>query len=108
MEILNISALKQQIQAFVKARHWTHFQSPKNIAMALNCEAAELLEIFQWLTEEQSYMLKHDPAAKLHAGQELADIIVYAISLADGLEIDLAQAIADKLVLNAQKYPLEK
>lgn len=94
------------MREFADARDWNQFHSPKNLSMALIAEAAELIEHFQWLTEEQSKSL---PASK-HAEveQELADIFLYLIRLADKLNINLLQAAETKMKLNAEKYPADK
>ncbi len=98
--------LKQRLRRFAAERDWEQFHSPKNLAMALVVEAAELVEHFQWLTEAQSEQL---PADKLKAvAHELADIQVYLVRMADRLDIDLASAIDEKLKLNGEKYPADK
>jgi NTP pyrophosphatase (non-canonical NTP hydrolase) len=103
---LSIEQLQQRMREFADARDWNQFHSPKNLSMALIAEAAELIEHFQWLTEEQSKSL---PASK-HAEveQELADIFLYLIRLADKLNINLLQAAETKMKLNAEKYPADK
>jgi len=103
MELLDLTQLKLTLREFAKQRAWEKFHSPKNLSMALACESAELLEIFQWLKEEDSFNLNPDSCK--HVAQEIADIILYAVRLADILAIDVDKAIKDKLVLNAQKYP---
>jgi len=105
MEILDLSLLKLELREFARARAWEKFHNPKNLSMALTCESAELLEIFQWLNEQDSYVDKLSPAQKEHAAQELADILIYATRMADILEINLVTAIKDKIKLNVQKYP---
>jgi dCTP diphosphatase len=95
--------LRQQLRAFAAARHWQPFHSPKNLAMALSVEAAELLEHFQWLTEDQSRQLP--PERRTAVAHELADVLLYLVQVADSLDIDLLQAAHDKLELNALKYP---
>ncbi len=98
--------LNRVLRQFAIDRDWEQFQSPKNVAMALIVEAAELVEHFQWLTEEQSYQL---PADKKQAvAHEMADILIYLIRLADRLGIDLLQATDEKIALNDAKYPVEK
>ena len=92
--------------ALAAARDWAQFHSPKNLAMALSAEAAELLEIFQWLTEEQSRGLS--PEAKAAAGEEVADVLLYLVRIADQLGIDPVEAARAKLAANARKYPVEK
>lgn len=97
--------LQAQLRRFAAERGWQQFHTPKNLAMALMVEAAELLEIFQWLTPEQSLAATHEPARAEHIAQELADVQIYLLQLADLAGIDLDQAVRAKLVLNAQKYP---
>lgn len=101
-----LSALQRRLHDFARERDWEQFHSPKNLSMALTVEAAELQEIFQWLTEEQSRSL--DPAQKTHAAQELADVLLYLCRLADVLDIDLLAAADAKLAANARKYPADE
>lgn len=98
--------IKQQVRKFVVEREWDQFHSPKNLSMALIVEVAELVEHFQWLTEEQSCNLSPEKLAEVEL--ELADIQIYLISLAEKLKLDLVAAAEKKLVLNAQKYPADK
>jgi NTP pyrophosphatase (non-canonical NTP hydrolase) len=98
--------LREQMRAFARERDWDQFHSPKNLAMAISVEAAELLEIFQWLTEEQSRSL--EPEAQAAASDEIADVLLYLIRLGDRLGIDPVAAAQRKLAKNAQKYPVEK
>jgi NTP pyrophosphatase (non-canonical NTP hydrolase) len=102
---MDIEKLQQHLAAFAKERDWGRFHSPKNLAMALNVEAGELLELFQWLTEEQSR--NPDSETREHTRQELADILIYLIRLAGELGIDLEKAVEDKMRINAEKYPVE-
>ena len=101
-----LDSLREQLRAFAAARDWDQFHSPKNLAMALSAEAAELLEIFQWLTEEQSRSLA--PDAHAAASDEVADVLLYLIRLADKLGIDPIAAARRKIVANAAKYPADK
>jgi len=101
-----LESLRDALRAFADARDWNQFHSPKNLAMALSGEAGELLEIFQWLTEEQSRRL--DAQAKSAASEEMADVLLYLIRLADKLDVDLLDAARRKLAKNAQKYPVDK
>jgi NTP pyrophosphatase (non-canonical NTP hydrolase) len=94
------------MREFARARDWDQFHSPKNLAMALSVEASELLEHFQWLTEEQSRGL--DAKAQAAVRAEIADVLLYLIRLADQLGIDPLAAAQRKLVENAQKYPVDK
>jgi dCTP diphosphatase len=103
---LDIAALQQALRRFAAERDWEQFHSPKNLAMALSVEAAELVEIFQWLTEAQSADLDADSRAAV-AG-EIADVQIYLARLADRLGIDIPAAVNDKLAVNARKYPAEQ
>ena len=98
--------LKEKVRAFADARDWDQFHSPKNLAMALIVEAAELVEHFQWLTEEQSSSLPAEKLSEVEA--ELADILIYLVRIADKLDIDLERAALKKLQSNAKKYPADK
>lgn len=102
----NIEDLRSALRDFAAERDWDQFHSPKNLATALAVEAAEILEHFQWLTEQQSRALagpKRDEVA-----EELADVLLYLVRLADKLDIDLMAAASSKLLKNAAKYPAEK
>lgn len=96
-------SLTRSLRAFAAEREWQQFHSPKNLACALSVEAAELLEHFQWLTEEQSRQLPPERLAAV--GQEAADVLLYLLQLADQLGIDLAEAAREKIEVNARKYP---
>ncbi len=102
----DLEELKERVRAFVAERDWDQFHSPKNLAMALSVEAAELVEIFQWLTEEQS--AAPDAGRRQRAAEELADILWFLVRIADRLDIDLLQAAGEKLERNAVKYPAER
>jgi NTP pyrophosphatase (non-canonical NTP hydrolase) len=102
----SLDELKERLREFARERDWEQFHSPKNLAMALIVEAAELVEHFQWLTEAQSQAL--DPEKREQVAQELADVFLYLVRLADRLDIDLMDAAQRKIVLNAQKYPADK
>lgn len=98
--------LKARIRHFADERDWDQFHSPKNLVMALIVEAAELVEHFQWLTEEQSRYLSAGKQSEVEA--ELADILIYLVRIADKLDINLTHAALKKLQGNAEKYPAEK
>lgn len=100
-----LRALISDLRRFAHEREWEKFHSPKNLAMALSVEAAELQEIFLWLSEQQSTALS--PKQMARAREELADVCLYLLQLSDKLGIDLIQAARDKLVLNAVKYPAD-
>ena len=102
----SFDALRAEIRAFAQAREWEQFHTPKNLAMAMIVEAAELVEPFQWLTPEQSQAL--DAHTRAQVGEEIADVLIYLTRLADVLGIDPLQAAFDKIKVNALKYPVEK
>jgi NTP pyrophosphatase (non-canonical NTP hydrolase) len=102
----SLTELQQRLREFARVRDWDQFHSPKNLSMALAVEAAELLEHFQWLTQEQSRKLDGERLAAVAA--EAADVLIYLVRLADRLGIDLLQAAADKMAHNEQKYPAER
>jgi len=99
-------ALRDALRRFAAERDWDPFHSPKNLAAALSVEAAELLEHFQWLTEDASRNLA--PEARAAVAEEMADVLLYLVRLADKLDVDLAAAAVAKIDRNAQKYPVEK
>ncbi len=104
--ISSLEGLKLRIREFALAREWERFHTPKNLAMALIVEAAELVEQFQWLTPTESAALapeKHEAVR-----QEIADVLIYLTRLADLLDIDLLQAATDKIDINARKYPVDQ
>ena len=102
----SLDQIKTRLRDFATARDWDQFHSPKNLAMALIVEAAELVEHFQWLTEEQSQTLPPDKLAEVE--QEIADIQIYLIRLADKLGVDMEKAVNAKIKLNEEKYPADK
>ena len=101
-----LNRLREELRAFAAERDWDQFHSPKNLASALVVEAAELLEPFQWLTEDQSRNL--DAKQRAAVTDELADVQIYLIRLADKLDVDLLQSVREKIVRNAEKYPVTK
>jgi NTP pyrophosphatase (non-canonical NTP hydrolase) len=105
-DIDTLDTLRDRIRAFAEVRAWDRYHTPKNLAMALTVEAAELQEPFQWLTPEQSLNLNPDQREAVR--QEIADVLIYLTRLADLLDIDLLDAAARKLAINARKYPVEK
>ena len=102
----SLENLRAKINQFVTERDWAQFHTPKNLAMAMIVEAAELVEQFQWDTPQESQDLT--PKKREAVAHELADTFVYLLRLAEVLQIDLIQAANEKIVLNAQKYPVEK
>lgn len=101
-----IASLQTRLRTFARERDWEQFHTPKNLAIALAVESSELVEIFQWLTPEQSAALSAQQKAR--AGEELADVLLYLCRLADVLNIDLGEATQAKLERNAEKYPVAK
>jgi NTP pyrophosphatase (non-canonical NTP hydrolase) len=101
-----LERLRDALRDFASERDWEQFHSPKNLAMALSVEVAELVEHFQWQTEEQS--ARPAPEVLAAVREETADVLLYLVRLADRLDIDLVAAADDKLALNARKYPADK
>jgi dCTP diphosphatase len=99
-----LSSLRLQLRRFAGARDWGQFHTPKNLAMALSVEAAELLECFQWLTPEQS--ARPGAAERRAIEEEMADVLLYLLRLSDVLGVDLPRAAQRKMVINARKYPV--
>jgi len=102
----NLNDLKQRLREFAQARDWEQFHSPKNLSMALSGEVAEIIEHFQWLTEEQSQNLPANKLAEVET--ELADTLIYLVRLADKLDIDLLNAAQNKIDRNEKRYPVDK
>src|SRR6202051_4723957 len=102
----SLQELRNALRQFAADRDWDQFHSPKNLAIALNVEAAELLEHFQWMSDTESAGIPAEKRAKVR--EELADVLLYLIRLADKLDVDLAVAAAEKIAINAEKYPVEK
>ena len=102
----SLAELRQKIDAFVNERDWAQFHSPKNLAMAMIVEAAELVEHFQWDTIQESYDLSAEKRQEV--AHELADTFVYLLRLAEVTGLDLIKAAHEKIALNAIKYPVEK
>ncbi len=103
---ITLQDLKQKMADFVRERDWEQFHTPKNISMSIAIEAAELMEHFQWLTVEQSQQL--DATALADIGEELADIVIYSLSMANFLKLDLAQTVLAKMEKNIRKYPADR
>jgi NTP pyrophosphatase (non-canonical NTP hydrolase) len=103
-----IHDLRQLVDQFVSQRDWHQFHTPKNLSIALAIEAAELMEHFQWLDPQESRAVAHDAQKQTAAGEELADVVCYALALANELGIDVADAVRSKMVKNAKKYPVDE
>jgi dCTP diphosphatase len=106
MSSSDLDTLTRRLRDFADARDWEQFHSPKNLTMALSVEVAEIVEHFQWLSEEQSSHLPQQTLDKVET--ELADTLLYLVRLADKLGIDLLDAARRKIEINEQKYPVEK
>jgi dCTP diphosphatase len=101
----NVKDLRDAIKVFIEERDWEQFHSPKNLAMALSVEVAEIVEHFQWLTEEQSRNLPPEKLAEIR--EEIGDVMIYLTELAEKLGIDPVEAAQAKVAINGQKYPVE-
>jgi len=103
-----VAELKELVRDFVERRDWGQFHAPKNLAMSLAIEAAELMEHFQWISPEESRQIAGDPAKLSDVGEELADVLCYALAMGNMLGLDLATPIRDKMAKNERKYPAEE
>ncbi len=103
---IDVPKINAAIRAFVQEREWEPFHTPKNLAMALAAEAGELMELFQWLTENESRQIMTEEKSAQRVREELADIFVYLLRVADVLDVDLQSAVEAKMRLNAEKYPV--
>jgi NTP pyrophosphatase (non-canonical NTP hydrolase) len=106
MDLNEIQELSQALQKFAKVRDWEQFHSPKNLAMALAVEAAELLEHFQWMPEQATYKLA--PAKQQLVAYELADVFIYLLRICDRLDVDLLAVTKQKMQINEERYPVDK
>ncbi len=104
---MNLSEIRKRLAQFAEVRNWDQFHSPKNLSMGLAAEAAELLEIFQWLTEEQSKEIVRDEKEMALVREEIADVFIYLVRLAEKLGVDIEKAVEEKMKLNEKKYPVE-
>ncbi|MBX3412518.1 MAG: nucleotide pyrophosphohydrolase [Pirellulales bacterium] len=103
-----VAELRALVREFVDQRNWRQFHTPKNISMALAIEAAELMEHFQWLEPAESRAVAAQPEKLSAVAEELADVLCYALALANELGIDVARAMSEKMVKNRRKYPVEE
>jgi dCTP diphosphatase len=106
--LVDVARLQEAVARFARERDWQPFHSPKNLAMALTGEVGELVELFQWLSEDASHRVARDPATARAVRDELADVLVYLVRLAAVLEVDLDEAVRSKLATNELKYPVER
>ncbi|WP_329453565.1 nucleotide pyrophosphohydrolase (plasmid) [Streptomyces sp. NBC_01724] len=105
---MTIRSLQQALADFAAEREWEQFHIPKNLAMALAGETGELLEVFQWLTPEESATVMSDPQRAPRVREEIADVFAYLLRMADVLGIDLEQALLEKIEVNGRKYPVDR
>jgi NTP pyrophosphatase (non-canonical NTP hydrolase) len=103
-----LAELRDLVRRFVDERDWRQFHSPKNLSMSLAIEAAELMEHFQWIDVAESRRIGDDPAKLALVRDEIADVLCYALALANELDLDLSDAVRDKMLKNAVKYPAEQ
>ena len=103
-----VSALKEAVACFVAERDWEQFHSPKNLAMALAVEAAELMEHFLWVEGDASRAVARDEAKRAEVADEVADVTCLVLALCNSLGLDLSDTLRDKMARNALKYPVEK
>jgi len=104
---LDLKKIKKWQDDFANARDWNRYHTPKNLAMALSVEASELVEIFQWLTPEESTSLDKDPKSMEAVGDELSDILFYTLRIANVLNLNVNEIFWRKMQKNADKYPVE-
>lgn len=104
MKNRELTQLQHELVEFASARDWDKFHSPKNLSMAMSVEAGELVEIFQWLTDEESRFLTDKQQTR--AEEEIADVFLYLLRIADKLNVDLIQVASKKIAINEQKYPV--
>lgn len=107
MKSINTQKLIELITKFSNDRDWDQFHSIKNLSMAMNVEASELAEIFQWMSEEKSNLVRSDEATLQKVKEELADVFVYMLRISSKLNIDLEEAVVNKMISNELKYPVE-
>jgi len=103
-----VGTLRQAVAAFVDARDWQPFHRPKNLSMSIAIEAAELMERFQWLTTAEAQEAVQDPAERAAIADELADILIYCLSLSNALDLDVSSAVLGKLQINEHRYPADQ
>ena len=103
-----VGALRQAVADFVDARDWQPFHTPKNLSMSIAIEAAELMERFQWLTTDEAKAAVLEPNEKAAVADELADVVIYCLSLSNALGLDISSAVLSKLQTNEHRYPAEQ
>lgn len=107
-ETTTLAQLRSRVAEFMSARSWEQFHTPKNLSGAIAIEAAELMEHFQWLTGEQATAAVQDETERAAVADELADVLIYALSLANALDVDVSAAVLGKLERNERRFPVEE
>lgn len=102
----SVKDLKEAVRDFIHERQWEKYHNPKDLAESISIEASELLQLFQWITAEESEKFKTEKPKIQRIKEELSDVVIYCLSMANGLDIDLSSAILDKLEHNKSKYPV--
>jgi dCTP diphosphatase len=105
---VTLTHLRQRVAEFIAARNWEQFHTPKNLSASIAIEAAELLEHFQWLTDEQATAALHEEAKLEAVAEEMADVFIYLLSLANALDVDVSEAVLGKLEQNEERFPAEE
>lgn len=106
LNIESLKSLRDRLRVFAQERDWDQYHTPKNLSMALIAEAAELIEHFQWVDGSQSYILEEKTRQSVE--EELADILIYLVRIADKLDVNLLKATERKIKINEKKYPVDK
>ena len=106
--ITTVAELRKLVGDFVRERDWNQFHSPKNLSMSLAIEVAELMEHFQWISIDESRAIAHEPRKVEAIAEELADVVSYALAIANELSIDVSAAMQRKMIKNAEKYPADE
>jgi NTP pyrophosphatase (non-canonical NTP hydrolase) len=101
-----IAELRDEIRQFVEERDWGQFHSPKNLGMSIAIEAAEIMEFFQWYSSEQSHKVIQDKEVQALVADEMADVLIYCIILANQADVDISAAVRSKLIRNKERYPI--
>lgn len=108
MKSIDLNSINKKMDQFISDRQWNQFHSVKNLSMALTIEASELMEIFQWMSEEDSNQIAHNEKLKQKVSEEVADVFFYLSRIALKAGIDIESAVLEKMKKNAEKYPVEK
>jgi len=103
-----VEELIGNVRDFLREREWEKYHNPKDLAESICIEAAELLQVFQWVRSEESDQFKNDPSKVHQIREELADVVIYCLSMANTLNLDLTKAVLDKIEQNKKKYPINR